>query len=67
MFLFVNRYKDTVWLGVLSSACSPRLEPTGFELPLRGTCIVGTIGLVTWSGSMWVHICYSQPPRTAVP
>ena len=32
-FTFVNRCADTVWPGILSSASSPRLEPTGLELP----------------------------------
>ncbi|KAL6642492.1 hypothetical protein ACP70R_020673 [Stipagrostis hirtigluma subsp. patula] len=52
-FTFVNRCTDTVWPGVLSNAGSPRLEPTGFELPPGGARAVPAPS--GWSGRMWAR------------
>jgi hypothetical protein len=41
------------WPGILSNAGSPRLEPTGFELPPGGSRAVPTPS--GWSGRMWAR------------
>nr|ACN25673.1 unknown [Zea mays] len=60
--MFVNRCTDTVWPGVLSNAGSPRLEPTGFELPPGAARAVPAPA--GWSGRMWARTGCSQDGAT---
>ncbi|KAG2549855.1 thaumatin-like protein 1 [Panicum virgatum] len=61
-FTFVNRCADTVWPGILSNAGSPRLEPTGFELPPGAARAVAAPS--GWSGRMWARTDCSQDGAT---
>ncbi|PUZ39322.1 hypothetical protein GQ55_9G287700 [Panicum hallii var. hallii] len=61
-FTFVNRCADTVWPGILSNAGSPRLEPTGFELPPGAARAVPAPS--GWSGRMWARTGCSQDGAT---
>lgn len=64
-FTFVNRCDFTVWPGVLSSAGSPPLGTTGFELPVGGSIAVQAP--TSWSGRFWGRTsCVSDPAGRVV-
>ncbi|CAA6655971.1 unnamed protein product [Spirodela intermedia] len=64
-FTFVNKCEFTVWPGVLSSAGSPPLGTTGFELPVGGSLAVQAP--TSWSGRFWGRTgCASDPAGRVV-
>ncbi|KAL9244859.1 hypothetical protein vseg_018580 [Gypsophila vaccaria] len=52
-FTFINKCDTTIWPGILSNTGSPKLDPTGFDLP---SATSRTLQAPTgWSGRFWAR------------